>query len=198
MTTIGGSEADGLGRALVDAAERVVVRDGVAGVSIVAVAAELGCSRVTLHRHGVTRLALLDAVAARASADLRQAVWPAVAGRGTAATRLVAALGTLCAVVERHRQVLAAFFVAADPPRRDRQGKRAGFDFIEPFERLLRDGIVDGSLRSPEPASDAELTVNAVTWTYLHLRTAHRWPKARARDRVVATVVVGLLTAPPR
>jgi hypothetical protein len=131
----------------------------------------------------------------RAAEDVRASLWPALTGPGTAATRFVAALEELCDVVERHRGVLAALFSAKDPPRPDRRGRRSGFDFIEPFERLLRDGVVDGSLRSAEPELDAELAVNAVTWTYIHLRSAHGWTRAAARAKVVGMAVAGLVSA---
>jgi hypothetical protein len=88
---------------------------------------------------------------------------------------------------------LCAVFWATPPPRAYRRGRRSGFDFIEPFERLLRDGLVDASLCSDEPELDAELAVNAVTWTYIHLRSAHGWSRAAARQRVVAMAVAGLL-----
>jgi AcrR family transcriptional regulator len=189
------AQAPAIDPAVVEAAARVLVRDGLAGTTIVAVAAEAGCSRVTLHRHGVTRAELVDAVVRRAADDVRASLWPALTGPGPAATRFVTALEELCDVAERHRGVLAALFSAKDPPRAERRGRRSGFDFIEPFERLLLDGLVDGSLRSDEPELDAELAVNAVTWTYIHLRSAHGWSRTTARARVVAMAVAGLLPA---
>jgi hypothetical protein len=47
--------------------------------------------------------------------------------------------------------------------------------FAEPFERIIRDGCLDGSLRSDDPAADAPLLVNVVGWTYIHMRQAHGW-----------------------
>ena len=120
--------------------------------------------------------AVIGAVVGRAAADLRAALWPTLTGSGDAAARLTASLHVLCTVVETHRGVLAALFHAPEKPHRAHAGRTTGFDFIEPFERLLRDGLADGTLVSDDPVADAELTVNAVTWTYLHLRLAHRWP----------------------
>ena len=52
--------------------------------------------------------------------------------------------------------------------------------------------LADGTLVSDDPVADAELTVNAVTWTYLHLRLAHRWPARRAADRTIAMATAHL------
>src|SRR5688572_24814307 len=120
-----------------------------------AVAEQLGCSRVTLHRNGVKVDALVAAVVARAAGDLRAQLWPAVADPGTAAERLAIALHTLCKVVERHRRVLAALFHSPERPHPTVQGRTTVFDFSEPFERLLRDGVQDSSLRSTDPVEDA-------------------------------------------
>ena len=181
---------------VVDAAAAVLGRSGLGGLTLVAVAEELGRSRVTLHRNGVRVEALIAAIVARAAEDLRRSLWAGVVGRGTAAQRLDAALVALCAVVERHRLVLAALYHAPEAPHRTAPGRTTGFDFSEPYERLLLDGVVDGTLQSDAPAEDAELLVNAVTWTYVHLRTAHRWSSARATKRVVAVCSAGFVTPP--
>lgn len=176
--------------AVLDAAAAVLGREGLAGLSLSAVADEVGISRVTLHRHGVRRGDLLAGVARRTSDDLRASLWPVLTDAGDAASRLATALGVLCQVIDRHAGVLGALYHVPDRPDPARGGRRAGFDFIEPFERLLLDGAIDGSLRSVDAAEDAELVVNAVTWTYLHLRTAHGWPEERAAARTI-----GLATA---
>jgi len=179
--------AEALPEDVVDAAAAVLGRSGLGGLTLVAVADELGRSRVTLHRNGIRVEALVAAIVARAAEDLRRSLWVEMVGRGSAAERLDASLHTLCAVVERHRAVLAALFHAPVAPHRSRPGRTTGFDFSEPFERLLLDGVADGTLHSDAPAEDAELLVNAVTWTYVHLRGSHRWSAGRAGDRVVAT-----------
>lgn len=175
-----------LGDELLDAIASVLRRDGLAGLSLSAVADEAEMSRVTLHRHGVTRGSMLQAVTARASADLRSALWPALTATGDAASRLSSALSILCDVAERHAAVLGALYHAPDAPHATTEGRPASFDFTEPFERMLLDGGLDGSLRSDDPADDAVLVVNAVTWTYLHLRASHGWTARRAAERTIA------------
>jgi hypothetical protein len=64
--------------------------------------------------------------------------------------------------------------------------------FTEPFERLLRDGAADGTLRRVEPTETATLIFNQVGWTYIHLRTGHRWRAERARAATVELALEGL------
>ena len=174
---------------LLDATASLLDRSGLPAVTLSAVAEAAGVSRVTLHRHGVTVEALVIAVLRRASDDLRASLWPVLAGPGSAAERLRLALEALCQVCERHIGVLSALFRA--PVRRlpDDPDRTTSFEFVEPFERLLRDGEVDGSLRSDDPATDAALLANAVTWSYLHMRQAHRWSPTDTERRVVDMVL---------
>ena len=68
--------------------------------------------------------------------------------------------------------------------------------FTEPLEKLLREGIADGSLRSVEPLETATVLFNLVGWTYIHMRTGHGWPPERASRSVLDPVWHGLLAAP--
>ena len=43
-----------------------------------------------------------------------------------------------------------------------------------------------------DPVETATLIFNAVGHTYRHMRTGHRWPAERARERVVGLVLDGL------
>jgi len=181
---------------VLDAVARILDRHGVAGLNISAVAAEAGVSRVTLHRRGATLDDYLVAVLGRVSDDLRASLWPAMTGTGSAAERLAAALRTLCEVCERHAGVMSAMFGHPPRPLPDRPGRTTSFEFIEPFERLLRDGNVDGSLHSAEPLPDATLTANMVCWSYLHMRQAHRWDAETAAGHVVPAAVAHLRPAP--
>jgi AcrR family transcriptional regulator len=169
-----------------DAAARVLGEVGTGGFTVERVARAAGVSRVTLHRRGVRRTELVEGLVHRAAADLRGSLLPVLASRDPADARLADGFGALCDVADRHGRVLAALY---DVPERDGRGSErpSGFDFIEPFERLLLD--------AGEPAGTAseraELLVNAVTWTYLHLRLAHRWERPRARAAVVALALDG-------
>jgi AcrR family transcriptional regulator len=178
---------------LLDAAARVMDRDGLAGLSISAIAEEAGLSRVTLHRRGARLDDYLIAVLGRASDDLRASLWPVLTSSGTAEARLREALEILCEVCERHTGVMTAMYSTPARPLPDEPGRTTSMEFIEPFERLLRDGRLDGSLVCDDPVPEATLVANAVAWTYLHMRQAHRWDAETASTRVVRLAIAHLL-----
>ena len=182
---------------VLDAVSRILERDGVRGLTISAIAEEAGVSRVTLHRREVSVDDVVVAVLARASDDLRASLWPALTAAGDAASRLHVALRALCDVAERHAPVLTAFYGQPARAIPGRPGRTTSFEFIEPFERLLRDGAVDGSLHVEDPAAEATLVANAVCWTYLHMRRAHRWSAGRAAERVIALATAHLMVDVP-
>jgi AcrR family transcriptional regulator len=171
---------------LVDAAERILGRDGLEGLTLSAIAEEAQVSRVTLHRRGNRLDDYVVAALRRVSEDLRASLWPAMTGSGPASERLHDALVTLCEVCERHAGVMAAVFGSPVRQVPGQPGRTTSIEFIEPFERLLRDGNVDGSLTSDDPLPDATLLGNAVAWTYLHMRRGHAWDPATAAGRVVS------------
>jgi AcrR family transcriptional regulator len=170
---------------VLDAVGRILGRDGLRGLNLSSIAEEAKLSRVTLHRRGASVDEYLIAVLGRASDDLRDSLWPVLTGVDDAATRLTRALQTLCEVFERHGGVLAALYGTPAWPIPSKPGRTTSLEFIEPFERLLLDGIADGSLVSDDPRADATLVANAVAWTYLHMRRAHGWPRQRTADRAV-------------
>jgi AcrR family transcriptional regulator len=182
---------------VLDAVARLLTRGGLAAATMTAIADEAGTSRVTLHRRGLSIDDYVVAALGRASDELRAELWPVLTGPGDAATRLTTALTVLCAVVERHAGVMAAFYrkpprpLPTDPGRPERT---TSIEFIEPFERLLTDGTIDGSLASTDPKHDATLVANAVCWTYLHMREAHRWPGPATAEQIVAMATAHLRT----
>ncbi|MGI8827283.1 MAG: hypothetical protein ACR2JC_16890 [Chloroflexota bacterium] len=55
--------------------------------------------------------------------------------------------------------------------------------FTQPLDRLLRDGVADGTLQPSAPFQElATVLFNTVCWTYAHLRSRHHWPPDRARS----------------
>ncbi len=68
--------------------------------------------------------------------------------------------------------------------------------FTDPLEKLLREGIADGSLRAVDPLETATVLFNLVGWTYIHLRAGHGWKPDRARRATLDPVLHGLLAAP--
>ena len=68
-------------------ARRAVERYGWQDVTLDRIAAEAGLSRMTLHRRGVSRAAVLDALAAQLEREYRDAMWPALAAPGSGRER---------------------------------------------------------------------------------------------------------------
>jgi hypothetical protein len=65
--------------------------------------------------------------------------------------------------------------------------------FVAPLERLLLHGAADCSLAAvADTAEAATLLFNAVTHTYAHLGSGHRWATELARERMVGLVINGV------
>jgi AcrR family transcriptional regulator len=183
---------------VLQAAQRVFEQHGYAGATIERIAAEAGVSRVTLHRRGLTKDTLLGELVASATEDYRRAMWPALTGQGTGAERLAQALEALCGAAEEHMALLVALRAQSDGifHRDDEEEALTRTVFTEPLEKLVRDGIADGTLRHVDPVETATVLFNLVGWTYIHLRTGHGWKPERARRATLDPVLHGLLTAP--
>ena len=179
---------------LVEAAARAFAAHGYGGASMERIAALAGVSRVTLHRQGVTKAGLLEALAARATEDYRRALWPALTAAGTGGERLQVALEALCESAERHMALLVALRAQSDAVfhRADEDEALTRSVFTEPLERLLRDGAADGSVRQVDPVETATVLFNMVGWTYVHLRTGHGWKPERAVRATLEPVLDGL------
>src|SRR4051812_11085915 len=182
---------------LLEAAAAVLARDGAIGFTLERVAAEAGVSRVTLHRRGVGRAELLAGLTARARADFRDALWPALTDPGAGAERLERALSALCDVAERHLGLLAGAGALRDEVFHEAGGEAlTRAEWTAPLERLLRDGAGDGTLRAvDDPRATATILFNLVGWTYAHLRTGHRWSPRRAREGTVEIALRGVVSS---
>jgi AcrR family transcriptional regulator len=178
---------------VVEAAGRVFGRDGFERATLERIANEAGVSRVTLHRRGVSKDALLAALTERALERYRAALWPALTARGSGRERLESALRALCDAAEEHRPLLEALGT-----RRDEVFHEEGEDamtrsfFVEPLVRLIEDGMSDGTLRDGDAEERATVLFNLVGWTYLHLRGGHGWSPQRATDAVVDVALKGV------
>jgi AcrR family transcriptional regulator len=180
---------------LIDGARRALAEHGPSGATLERIAAAAGLSRMTLHRRGVSRAAILAALAERLEADYRSAMWPAlVADAPSARDRLRLALVAECDVADANLAVLDAL----DDGTRDavfHEGSLTRDVFVEPLIRLLRDGVADGSLSSSsvdDPVESATVLFNVVGHGYRHLRTGHGWTHERARDAVVRLALDGM------
>src|SRR2546430_3132706 len=123
---------------LLEATEKVLAEAGWDGLRLERVAEEAGLSRVTLWRQGITRDALLQGLLARLADDYRETMWPVLTSPGSGRDRLSAALQALCEVIDRNLALLLTS---------DAVFHQAPIASVEPFARLLRDGMADGSLQ---------------------------------------------------
>ena len=150
---------------------------------------------MTLHRRGVSREALLAALAEQLERDYREALWPALTAPGSALERLELALASLCDVVDGNLELLDALghserdavFHEQRRPALTRQG------FTEPVQRLLADGAADGSLSVEDPQETATVLFNLVGHTYRHLRAGHGWSPKRTRRAVLDLALRGVV-----
>ncbi len=183
---------------LLEAGRRALERWGWGGATVERIASEAGLSRVTLHRRGVGKDQILAALLDEAVDDYRRALWPALTGDGPGASRLRSGLEALCEVAERHLSVLIALQAQSDALFHDEGNGRGEVAtrsvFVEPLARLVRDGIADGTLKAGDADELATVAFNVVGWSYLHLRSGHRWDADRARDRVVGLALDGFAT----
>ncbi len=178
---------------LLDAGRRAFGRFGYQGATVERIAEEAGLSRVTLHRRRVSKELILEALSERAVESYRAALWPALTASGSGRERLEQALHALCQVAEEHLELLLALRSQSDRIFHEDAEEEAltRTVFTEPLERLLRDGAGDGSLRHVDAQETATVLFNLVGWTYVHLRTGHRWSPERSRA-VIQVAVEGL------
>jgi AcrR family transcriptional regulator len=180
--------------ALVDAAKRVFAAHGYAGATLERLAAEAGVNRATLHRRGVNKDDLLAQLAARATEDYRQQMWPALTGAGSGAARLRLALEALCNSTEANLELLVALSGRTEGIFHREEPEPLTRDvFTDPLARILRDGAADGSLRAVDVEETATVLFNMVGWTYMHLRTGHGWSAGRARAATLDPLLGGLV-----
>jgi AcrR family transcriptional regulator len=181
--------------ALVDATAAAITKWGLSETTLDHIAAEAGISRATIYRRAVTRDQLVAALTERAAETFRTAMWPAMTGSGNAAERLRAALSAVCNSADENLELLAGMFLAHGEVFHKPGPEALVVDvFAEPFERLLRDGASDGSLRDVPATVTATVLFNMVGWGYIHLRASHHWPAERARESVLDLALSGLLT----
>jgi len=179
---------------LLEAGRRVFARFGYQAATVERLAAEAGLSRVTLHRRGVSKETILSALADRATDQYRATMWPALTAPGDARERMRLALTALCEAAEANLELLVALRAQADAifHREDDAETFTRSVFTEPLERLLRDGAADGSLRLTDPAQTATVLFNLVGWTYVHLRTGHRWAPELACEATLEIALHGI------
>jgi AcrR family transcriptional regulator len=160
------------------------------GLTLERVAEVAGRARSTLWRQGLTREALVEALAGALAEDFRNAMYPVLTAGGTGRERLVQALEELCALLDRHLELM----LATDEAFHQSPAPGQPPDYLRPFITFLREGASDGSLAvdADNVFETADVLFNTVAWPYVHLRGRHAWPADRARDRVLGLVLNGL------
>lgn len=187
---------------LVAAVEVALEEHGWGGATAELIAEAAGINRVTLYRRGLTRERLLAAAALAAAEEFRAAALPCLTAPGSARERLDLLLVALYDLADRHLALLAGlydgptalFHIGLDG---DDPTSITRLEYTEPFQRLLRDGQSDGTLRSNAPPEDAELIFNTAGWTYIHLRRSHQWAPRRARIAVNRLALCAFRTTAP-
>jgi AcrR family transcriptional regulator len=178
------------------AARRVLEREGWQAATAERIAREAGVSRVTLHRHGLTRETILGELADAAAERYRDAMWPILTSPASADERIERALTTLCELAEENLSLLQALDAQANASVFHEESTTQALtrdQFTEPLERLLRDGASEGTLRElDDPLSHATVLFNLVGWTYIHLRSGHRWAPESARQATVDVALNGI------
>ena len=182
---------------LLAAADRAIAEHGLVAVTLEQIAAEAGVSRVTLHRRGLSKERVVQLLVDKGISEYREAVWPALTGAGSALSRLEQALVGLCDTAEERLHLLSGLASVGDSIFHEDDGaeRMTRSPFTEPLERLLRDGMADGSIRDLDPIESATLLFNVVGWTYIHLRTGHGWSPDRS-SRLTIDIALHGFAAP--
>jgi len=187
-------EADALAARVACGARQAIAAHGWQGATLERIADASGLSRMTLHRRGIGREEIFALLAREYERDFRATLLPALDGGGSALERLRRSLRAICDVTERHLSFLRGLDDEADTRlfHERKRGVRSRSGYVDALERLLAEGIRDGSIRRVPIADTATLLVNAADRTYRHLRIAHGWSPARSRTELLELLTRGL------
>jgi AcrR family transcriptional regulator len=179
---------------VLEAAHRAIERHGWRGATLERIAAEAGVSRMTLHRHHVSREGILGALAERLEDQHRETMREALETPGDGRARLLAAFEAECRLAEENLGLTDALGTAARDAIYHEEGRPAltRDSFVAPYRRLLTEGAADGSLRPVDAEETATVLINLVTHTYGHLRRGHGWDPDRARAAVCTAALDGV------
>lgn len=184
---------------LLEAFRAALRKHGWGGVTMERIATEAGLARVTLHRQGVSKDGLFEALVVAATESYRRAMWPALTSDASAAVRLEEALAALCTMAEAELELLVALRAQSDAVFHETDGPEQLTRpvFTEPLEKILRDGAADQTVVAADPAETATVLFNLVGWTYVHLRTSHNWLAERAQRATLDVALRGVLSDQP-
>jgi AcrR family transcriptional regulator len=164
------------------------------GVTTEELADAIGLSRMTLYRRGIDKEAVLTQLRGRLETEYQDAIFPALVSRAPAAARLELALDALCTVNERYLGLLDALGRAGEFVfHEEGEGPvMTRISFTDALQRILEDGVSDGTLRAEDTEAMATLLFNATGWTYRHMRIGHRWEPEATRRRLVGLLLEGV------
>jgi hypothetical protein len=152
---------------------------------------------MTLHRRGIGKEEVREALGELLAEEFRAAALPALTAEGPAPARLRLALEGICGVDERYLGLIEGLGDELRPifhESGDGEVLTKG-TFTDALRRILEDGGREGTLNPGEDAeSTATLLFNAAGWTYRHMRVGHRWEPDRARSEVVGLLTAGVLS----
>ena len=176
---------------LIDVARSLIEEQGMHALTIERLAAAAGTSRMTLHRRGIDRAWVVAALTDQAAEAYLNAAWPALTSSDAADVRLRQLFEAMLGVADDYLALLSGLFSSSDSPFHVDDGAEHETDlvFVQPIERILRDGELDGTLGPfDDPAEVAAVLFNSIGWGYVHLRHAQRWGAERARRSVLDLV----------
>jgi len=178
------------------AAKRLAKRRELSRASMADIAREAGITRVTLYRRGETRAAIVSALRGELAREERDVLLPLLASEGAARTRLTSVVTALCRIADERADLLtglddATLNAVYHDPGKDPLTRS---EFVAPIVRLLRDGVLDGSLRTfADPDEAATVIYAQVFYAFLHLRRGHGWTAERSTAAVVDLTIGGVL-----
>lgn len=145
-------------RLLMDAAVRVMARNGFAGMSVADVLAEAELSTTSFYRHFQSKHALLAAIIQRDGESARRALERAIAAAPDPVAALEAWLdGLLGQFFEPRKASRTALFTTSEVHSATQVAEIMEMRWLlsQPLVRVLRAGHRAGVLRSPKPEPDA-------------------------------------------
>ncbi|MEU8896273.1 TetR/AcrR family transcriptional regulator [Nocardia sp. NPDC048505] len=146
---------------IVQAATRVLSRDGFAGLSMAAVANEAGVATGTVYKHYEGKTDLVTAVFRRVVAREVEAV-RAVAHGGTATERVAAAVETFAGRALKNPKLAYVLLVEPVDAVVDIERLRFRRAFADAFESAVAEGVSRGELPPQEARTSAAALVGAI------------------------------------
>jgi AcrR family transcriptional regulator len=160
------------------------------------IAHEAGVARMTLYRRGETREAIIRSLRQELAREERDRLLPLLASEGSARERLHGMIEAICQTTDEHSALLTGLDAATLNAIYHEEGDDSLTrpEFVAPIVRLLRDGALDGSLRTfSDPDETATVLYTQISYTYLHLRHEHRWSPERATRTVTELALLGVV-----